>query len=62
LSGADFDKAYVDAMVDDHKEDVEFFDDNTDNSDADIKAFTTKTLPTLKKHLEMINGIKAKMK
>jgi putative membrane protein len=62
LSGADFDKAYVDAMVEDHEEDVDLFDDNTDNSDADIKAFTTKTLPTLKSHLEIIKGIKAKMK
>jgi len=62
LSGADFDKAYVDAMVDDHEEDVDLFDDNTDNSDADIKAFTTKTLPTLKAHLEMIKGIQSKMK
>ena len=62
LSGADFDKAYVEAMVEDHEEDVDLFDDNTDNSDADIKAFTTKTLPTLKSHLEMIKGIQSKMK
>lgn len=62
LSGADFDKAYVEAMVDDHEADVELFEDNTDNSDADIKAFTTKTLPTLKAHLEMIKGMQSKMK
>ena len=62
LSGADFDKAYVKAMVEDHEEDVDLFDDNTDNSDADIKAFTTKTLPTLKSHLETIKGIQSKMK
>ena len=61
-TGADFDKAYVEAMVDDHQEDVDLFEDNTDNSDPDIKAFTTKTLPTLKSHLEMIKGIQAKMK
>lgn len=62
LSGAEFDKEYVSAMVDDHETDVDLFEDNTDNSDADIKAFTTKTLPTLKKHLEMIKGIQSKMK
>jgi putative membrane protein len=62
LSGADFDKAYVKAMVEDHEEDVDLFEDNTGNSDADIKAFTTKTLPTLKSHLEMIKGIQSKMK
>jgi putative membrane protein len=62
LSGAEFDKEYVEAMVDDHQEDVEFFEDKSDNSDADIKAFTTKTLPTLKKHLEAIKAIQSKMK
>lgn len=31
-------------------------------SKADVKAFAAKTLPTLKKHLEAIKAIKAKMK
>jgi putative membrane protein len=62
LSGAEFDKKYVEAMVEDHETDVELFEDNTDNSDADIKAFATKTLPTLKSHLQMIKDIQSKMK
>lgn len=62
LSGAEFDKAYVEAMVDDHEEDVEMFESKTTSSDADIKAFTNKTLPTLKKHLEAIKAIQSKMK
>ncbi|MEP6901627.1 MAG: DUF4142 domain-containing protein [Actinomycetota bacterium] len=62
LSGADFDKKYVAAMVDDHKEDVDFFTDKSNNSDADLKAFATKTLPTLKSHLEAIKAIQSKMK
>ena len=61
-TGADFDKAYVEAMVDDHETDVALFEDNTDNSDPDIKAFATKTLPTLKSHLETIKGIQSKVK
>jgi putative membrane protein len=61
-TGADFDKAYVEAMVDDHETDVDLFEDNTDNSDADIKAFATKTLPTLQSHLKMIKDIQSKMK
>ena len=61
-TGAEFDKAYVEAMVDDHETDVDLFEDNADNSDADIKAFATKTLPTLKSHLQMIKDIQAKMK
>jgi putative membrane protein len=63
LSGAEFDKAYVEAMVDDHKEDVDLFQDtSSDAKDADVKAFATKTLPTLKMHLDMIKGIQSKMK
>ncbi len=63
LSGADFDKAYVDAMVDDHEDAVDLFENESeDGTDADTKAFAAKTLPTLKAHLEAINGIKAKMK
>lgn len=63
LSGAEFDKAYVEAMVDDHEEDVEAFKDEAENGeDADVKAWAAKTLPTLQSHLEMIKGIQAKMK
>lgn len=62
LSGAEFDKEYVDTMVSDHESAVELFEDNTDNSDADIKAFAAKTLPTLKSHLQMIKDIQSKMK
>lgn len=62
LSGAEFDRRYVEAMVDAHETDVDLFEDNTDNSDADVKAFATKTLPTLKKHLETIKGIQGKLK
>lgn len=62
-TGADFDKTYVDAMVDDHEEDVKMFEDKAQNStDPNVKAFAAKTLPTLKKHLEMIKAIQAKMK
>jgi putative membrane protein len=63
LSGADFDKAYVDAMVEDHEDAVDLFENESeDGTDADSKAFAAKTLPTLKSHLDAINGIKAKMK
>ncbi|MES2279645.1 MAG: DUF4142 domain-containing protein [Bacteroidota bacterium] len=62
-TGADFDKAYVDAMVDGHKKTVDLFTDESKNAkDADLKAFVDKTLPTIKMHLEHIQGIKAGMK
>ncbi|MFN8349632.1 MAG: DUF4142 domain-containing protein [Spirosomataceae bacterium] len=52
--GKDFDKKYMDIMVDDHKEDIDKFEKAADNSnDPDIKAFASKTLPTLRHHLQM---------
>ncbi len=61
--GADFDKAYVDMMVDDHKEDISKFQDEANKgNDADVKAFATKTLPVLNKHLEHITAIQSAMK
>jgi len=61
--GADFDKAYVDLMVDDHKEDIDKFKDEAEKGkDTDIKAFAAKTLPVLNKHLEHIQKIQDGMK
>jgi len=54
LSGAAFDRAYMDDMVKDHREDVsEFRKEATNGQDADVKAFAAKTLPTLEEHLKM---------
>jgi putative membrane protein len=62
-TGKDFDKAYVDAMVDGHEKAVKLFTDASQNcKDADLKAFATKTLPTLKMHLDSIKAIKSSMK
>jgi len=63
LSGAEFDKAYVNAMVSDHEKTVNLFKTQADGgTDADAKAFATKTLPKLQGHLDMIKGIEGKMK
>jgi putative membrane protein len=62
LSGAEFDKAYVDGQVEDHEDTLELMENNTDNSNADIKAFATKTQPIIKAHLDMIKNIQSKMK
>ena len=59
-SGADFDKAYVDMMIDDHKKDIAAFKKaEGDVSDNDVKNFITNSLPTLQKHLDAIEAIKA---
>lgn len=62
LSGEAFDKAYVDAMVEDHRKDVdEFKKQATSNEDADVRAFAKKTLPTLQQHLRLIERIQKDM-
>ena len=62
MSGADFDKQYVEAMVEAHDKDVTAFENVSKTAgDADVKAFAMKTLPTLKMHQEMIKKIAGKM-
>jgi putative membrane protein len=58
LSGAAFDGAYSKAMLDDHVKDVAAFEkESTSGTDPEVKAFATKTLPTLKQHLEMARSL-----
>jgi putative membrane protein len=62
-TGADFDKAYVSNMIDDHKKDIKEFENASKNcKDADLKAFAVKTLPVLKMHLDAIQKIHDNMK
>lgn len=63
LSGDEFDKEYLKGQVDDHEKAVALFEaQSTGGTDTDAKAFATKTLPTLKMHLEMAQKLSAKMK
>ena len=63
LSGAQFDRAYMDDMVADHKEDVaEFKKQASSGKDSDLKAFAAKTLPTLEDHLKMAQSTDAAVK
>ena len=60
--GADFDKAYVDMMVDDHKKDIDKFEEEAkDGKSPELKAFAAKVLPVLKAHKEKIDAIKKSM-
>lgn len=61
LSGAEFDRKYVSMMVDDHKEDIDLFEDAAKNEkDSEIKAFAAKTLPTLRDHYDRIKALDKK--
>lgn len=62
-TGKDFDKDYVDAMVDGHKKVASMLEDASKNcKDADLKAFAAKTLPVVQGHLTKIEAIQKAMK
>ena len=62
LSGAEFDRAYVKEMVNDHETDVKEFErESQHGTNAGIKEFASRTLPTLQEHLRMIKDINSKM-
>jgi putative membrane protein len=54
LSGADFDRAYMKHMLEDHKKDVSDFEKASKSAkDGDVKDFAGRTLPTLQSHLQL---------
>ncbi|HKG58967.1 MAG TPA: DUF4142 domain-containing protein [Pyrinomonadaceae bacterium] len=58
MSGANFDREYTKMMVSDHRKDVsEFEKQSTRGTDPDLKAFASKTLPTLQEHLRMAEAL-----
>ena len=62
MKGTDFDKQYMYMMVNDHKEDIDEFKNEANNTNNDVfKYFASKTLPTLQKHLDSAQVIHSKM-
>ena len=62
LYGEKFDKEYVKMMLKDHKKDVAAFEKEAGGGmDAELKAFASSTLPTLREHLQMIQRINDKL-
>ncbi|MEO7210203.1 MAG: DUF4142 domain-containing protein [Chitinophagaceae bacterium] len=62
-TGKDFDKAYMNMMVDDHNDAISLFKKEGDNGkDSDLKNFAMTTLPTLQQHLDKAKSIKDMMK
>ena len=54
LSGAEFDRAYMEEMVKDHKKDIAAFEKQAEHGqNAQVKEWAKKTLPTLKEHLNL---------
>jgi len=62
MSGAQFDREYMRAMVKDHETDIAEFKKASERvKDADIRGFASKTLPTLEHHLQMAKDANAKI-
>ena len=60
--GSSFDQHYADSIgVKAHQDTIKLFQKEIDKgSDADVKAWASKTLPTLQHHLEAAQALKAK--
>jgi len=59
----DFDRAYIDMMVDGHQSTVNDFEKASNNTkDPDVKAWVDKTLPTLRAHLDSAKAIQKAIK
>lgn len=58
LSGAEFDKAFVQHMVQDHREDIAKFEAQAKTGDAMTAKLAKDTLPDLKKHLAIAQSLK----
>jgi putative membrane protein len=57
-AGEGFDKSYISSMIKDHEDDIAAFQKEANNgTDADVKAFAAKALPTLQEHLRMAQEI-----
>jgi putative membrane protein len=62
-SGAEFDKDYIDFMVNDHQDDIDKFEKQAENGkDADLKSWAAGKVTTLKHHLEMAKATQAVVK
>jgi putative membrane protein len=58
--GSEFDRVYIQGQVEDHTAVVNAFQNEISNgSDADVKAFAEKYLPTIQHHLEMARILQA---
>jgi putative membrane protein len=54
LSGAEFDKEYVNYEIKEHKQDIRAFQHEVDHgTDSQVKAWASENLPVLQEHLRM---------
>lgn len=63
MSGEEFDRAYLDAVVDEHKEAIDALEDKAGKKDehADVIEWAAKTLPEVKQHLERARSLRERL-
>jgi putative membrane protein len=59
--GAEFDREFMNWAVDKHEEAVDDVEDQVDSENQALRGWATKTLPTLRKHLDMARSIQASL-
>jgi len=62
MTGDAFDKAYMQFMVDSHREAAELFENGADNRIPGVQKFAKETRPTIEHHLEEAKNILASLK
>ena len=62
-AGKNFDRDYMEQMIEDHKADVELFEIAADDEklDLDLRSYAKRTLPTLRDHLKQAQAIQSKL-
>jgi len=62
-AGKNFDRAYMEQMIEDHKAAVELFETAADDEGLDItmRGYAKQTLPTLRDHLKQAQTIESKL-
>jgi len=62
LSGTEFDKAYMEEMLKDHKKDISVFQEEAQQGkDPEVKNWAEKTLPTLQEHYTLAQTASSKI-
>jgi putative membrane protein len=60
LSGTELDRTVLEKLEKSHRESIKLFErEASEGSDAELKAFAAKTLPTLREHLKMVESSRA---
>lgn len=63
LSGAEFDRAYLDLMIDEHEDAIDALEDKTrdDDEHADVKDWAAKALPDVRQHLQRAKDLRERL-